>query len=312
MGAEQATRLLDGERNWTQADVAKAQEKIRLFFPEANPYRFFDLPSNVSAKQIVDMMDSVDSALNEKKDVWVARPWRSPGAAYIDSPCGVFDGNFRGCPGVGKNPVFYPFGTCPGGGQSYGPKAETLNFPDLVETTWAPGSVVEVGWSVAANHGGGYSYRLCKLSEGGKPALTEECFQQTPLDFVGNTSWIQYKSDTSSRKAFTAVRTSQGTTPENSQWTKNPVPPCQGADGGLAVAKLYDPSTHACVPQFPPPVPDILGFSHTQFPKFVVVDLVKIPEHLPAGKYVLSHRWDTEQSMRVWATCTDINLAMMV
>ena len=31
----------------------------------------------------------------------------------------------------------------------------------------------QVGWGIIANHGGGYSYRLCKEGED----LTEECFQ---------------------------------------------------------------------------------------------------------------------------------------
>ena len=38
---------------------------------------------------------------------------------------------------------------------------------------WEAGSQVEVGFTLQANHGGGYQYRLC-------PAhlpLTEECFQ---------------------------------------------------------------------------------------------------------------------------------------
>ena len=35
----------------------------------------------------------------------------------------------------------------------------------------------KVGWGILANHGGGYSYRLCRVGE----QLTEECFQKTPL-----------------------------------------------------------------------------------------------------------------------------------
>ena len=48
-----------------------------------------------------------------------------------------------------------------------------------VTTEWVAGGVAEVGWGIIANHGGGYSYRLCRREEGG--ALTEECFQQMPL-----------------------------------------------------------------------------------------------------------------------------------
>ena len=36
---------------------------------------------------------------------------------------------------------------------------------------------VQVGWGIIANHGGGYSYRLCKDGQ----ELTEECFQVSLL-----------------------------------------------------------------------------------------------------------------------------------
>jgi hypothetical protein len=50
---------------------------------------------------------------------------------------------------------------------------------------WAAGSSVEVGWTVKASHGGGYSYRLCPADH----TLDEECFQRTPLRFVGRQSF---------------------------------------------------------------------------------------------------------------------------
>ena len=39
-----------------------------------------------------------------------------------------------------------------------------------------------MGWTVAANHGGGYAYRLAPADA----PLTEETFRKMPLDFVGN------------------------------------------------------------------------------------------------------------------------------
>ena len=54
-----------------------------------------------------------------------------------------------------------------------------LLLQNSVTTEWVAGGVAEVGWGIIANHGGGYSYRLCRREEGG--ALTEECFQQMPL-----------------------------------------------------------------------------------------------------------------------------------
>merc|ERR1719230_2352157 len=80
-----------------------------------------------------------------------------------------------------------------------------------------------------ANHGGGYSYRLCPRSS----ELTEECFQRHHLQFVGDKSWLQWAGkDESNRTAINATRVSEGTNPPGSQWTKNPIPACAGDVGG--------------------------------------------------------------------------------
>ena len=59
------------------------------------------------------------------------------------------------------------------------------------------GELAEVGWSMTANHGGGYSYRLCKIPEDGPRGLTEECFQRTPLFFASNQQCVQTGYDRS-------------------------------------------------------------------------------------------------------------------
>ena len=112
-------------------------------------------------------------------------PWRRPGSAPVFSPCGVAGGNPLGCP-VGGPP-----GECPGGGFGYGPAAENVSFPGAQSTVWRAGGVEKVGWGITANHGGGYSYRLCRAPAEGE-TLTEECFQQTVLRFSGDTQWVQY------------------------------------------------------------------------------------------------------------------------
>ena len=45
---------------------------------------------------------------------------------------------------------------------------------------WKAGGTGTTKWSIRTNHGGGYSFRLCKRSE----ELTEECMQRTPLQFA--------------------------------------------------------------------------------------------------------------------------------
>eukprot|EP00912_Choanoflagellata_sp_UC4_P000986 UC4_evm8s607 len=56
-------------------------------------------------------------------------------------------------------------------------------------TVWKRGSQAQVSWAISANHGGGYSYRLCKNIKG---KVNEACFQATPLEFASNQSWLVY------------------------------------------------------------------------------------------------------------------------
>jgi hypothetical protein len=127
-------------------------------------------------------------------------------------------------------------------------------------TEWHQGQHVEAGWGILANHGGGYSYALCR-----KPAtfptkryadLTEECFQQQKLRFVGDVQWIQSaEPNMNNRTEIRAIRTTNGTFPPGSQWTRNPVPACiTRADGGGGARQ-------PCIgPQFPPPIPNLYGW----------------------------------------------------
>merc|ERR1719309_1182122 len=186
-------------------------------------------------------------------DWYKNNPWKSPGSADIFSPCGNAGGNPNGCPEGA------PMGDgldCPGGGFSYGPNAEDVSFPGVVTTEWAIGSSVEVAWGIKANHGGGYSYRLCKVPEAGVSGVTEECFQQGVLSFSGDQQWVQYGFDENMRTEFRANRTRVGTTPEGSQWTKNPIPACNTPDGGW-----FNP-TPECPQgtQFPPPADGLYGY----------------------------------------------------
>jgi len=233
-------------------------------------------------------------------------PWRAPGSAPIYSPCGVAGGNPFGCP---RGAVPGPGNDCPGGGFSYGPKAEGMDFEDPVTTEWVVGTNQVVGWGIIANHGGGYSYRLCKRPEEGSIGLSEECFQQTPLKFATDISWAQWADDPSTRIPFYANRTTQGTIPVGSQWSKNPIPACAGFWGGL---KDDDGSCPEGL-QFPAPVPGLFGpGSHLSnlvidFDWFLM-DELEVPRDLTPGEYVLSFRWDAEQSAQVWSACSNIKI----
>merc|ERR1711972_846318 len=93
-------------------------------------------------------------------------------------------------------------------------------------------------------HGGGYTYRLCPMPSGGKKDLTEECFQKTVLNAVGNHTAV-FQDGT--RASFQAVRTTEGTYPAGSQWTRNPIPACKGPGGGslqVRATNALDISSH--------------------------------------------------------------------
>lgn len=236
-------------------------------------------------------------------DLYKRNPWKHPGSAPVFSPCGILGGNPNGCPeGEGQ-----PGDNCPGGGSAYGPAAENVPWENSVTTEWVAGGVAEVGWGIIANHGGGYSYRLCRRAEG--EALTEECFQQMPLRFAGDTQWVQY-GEGGVKTEFLANRTTEGTWPEGSQWTKNPIPACHALDGGWMEEMAGCPKNG---PQFPPPAPGLLGYGESYLapglPQFLfsIMDYLEVPDIEP-GEYVLSFRWDCEQTPQIWNGCSDITI----
>lgn len=157
---------------------------------------------------------------------------------------------------------------------------------------------------------------------------TEECFQRTPMDFVGDKQWIQYgdfKDDpfgdgmnASNRVEIDAVRVTLGTMPQGSAWTRNPIPGCSNIP-------FMGSRGHPCGgPMFPPPAPGASGFGQgscltpgalpctaeqyidTLLP-FGIVDLLRVPD-VPAGDYMLSFRWDMEQSAQIWSNCADVKI----
>lgn len=159
-------------------------------------------------------------------------PWRSPGSAGKGNPA------FQPC-GVnsGSNPSFPD---PPAAGQPQFANGTDLPAP-VPPTKWKRGSIVPAEWSIFANHGGGYSYRLCKKVKG--QPLTEECYQQTPLDFADDKTTIKYYDGSREPFEIKAVTTSVGTWPQGSQWRKNPVPMCGCDIGDFCTADVSDAAT---------------------------------------------------------------------
>jgi len=230
-------------------------------------------------------------------------PWMAPGSAPVFSPCGIEGGNPFGCGDVEDD------GECPGGGSSRGRDARDISWVEAVDTIWERGSNAEVGWAILANHGGGYSYRLCKVGVDGPGGVTEECFQKTPLKFASEDSWVQYGWDEGSRVGFKANRTTEGTYPPGSEWTMNPIPVCNSTAMGWNAFGCPDGT------EFPPRAPGLMGtgehmdeFGEFHAPDFLwtLMDEVEVPMELEIGEYVLSFRWDCEATPQIWNACSNI------
>ena len=216
-----------------------------------------------------------------------------------------------------------------------------LNIPEPTTTTsWKRGSVQTVAWATFANHGGGYSWRLCR--KGGR--ISEDCFGRNSLPFVGTKQWVRYAPIYQYNRQVSlpdfeieAVRVSEGTHPAGSHWTRNPIPGCMLCDQAECMrnhtsTKVGDSgwvsqqhcsqscsglniTGHTCPPgmtQFPEPLPGFSGYYAQSCDKanhdcdglagfkYSIVDKVSVPKSLPAGEYLLSWRWDCEQSRQIW------------
>lgn len=282
-------------------------------------------------------------------------PWRAPGSApVLGSGCGLAGGNALPIPNGGQSP--------PGVKQGF----DGFHLPETKPTVWSKGEVVEVAWAIMANHGGGYSWRLCKKSSN----VTEECFQRNVLRFAGNVSFLQYSDKIPNREGLLKlprfelplVTVSEGTFPPGSQWARNPVPSCAYCDQTKCGTRLpnltqwFQPkqggphdlswwvggeewwkqeqcaqdcsgfSMMQCPPgmtQFPEPLPGISSYigpfmvdfhaspiTSTGFEglPYSIVDKVIIPSNIEAGDYLLSWRWDAEQSPQIWQNCADVRI----
>lgn len=105
--------------------------------------------------------------------------------------------------------------------------------------------------------GGGYQYRLCPKGKN----LTEECFQQMPLEPATMTHEIVYgvikiapePISIKNSTVIPATHVTIGTKPAGSTWIRNPIPACYGPGGGAEM-------TDCDGPQFPPAIPGLFGF----------------------------------------------------
>ena len=231
-------------------------------------------------------------------------PWRRPGSSGITDPCGVAGGRLRDVTADGKYGISYQNTTLSQGGE----RGSLLPRRTDVGTVWTAGDVVEVSWSLTANHGGGYYYRLCKPSKGGLQ-LTEDCFQLTPLAFVGKTR-LRWDGDPATEEEIENVFVDVGTHPAGSKWAMNPIPRNDTAQTGASFAPRCNETCTGCGTPGDKGE-DCLSCRCTGMwgaPNLEIVDHVALPWMLPPGDYVLGWRWDTEESNQVWGSCADVTI----
>jgi len=242
-------------------------------------------------------------------DFYYFSPWRAPGSAPVIDSCGSAGGRFQGQP-IGAAGAQYQNTSLAKEGDA------GSRLPMMApQATWKAGESVEVGWTVAANHGGGYAYRLAPADE----PLTEETFRKLPLDFVGN-SILRWGGDRSSQVEFNTTEkgweTNVGTIPEGSTWRKNPIPSGLWQREGPTFEPVCKESKE-CIEGYskwphlaPMGTCKCSGYSNggPLLPNLEVVDAVQIPKSLKPGKYVLQWRWDCEESDQIWSSCSDVEV----
>jgi len=220
-------------------------------------------------------------------DWYYYSPWRAPGLAPVFDSCGVAGGHDPPQGGFGGIYVTTPNAKLGDRGTKVLPKRPT-------GTVWYTGVAYEVTWTIEANHGGGYQYRLCPANQ----TLDEECFQKTPLEFVGQQGlrWAGGPKHGGKEIFFHGTYVNVGTLPVGSTWVTNPIPRNDWTGKG-----------------FPPHcsnVTECQGMTDGQSsdPFLEIVDQVLIPENLHAGEYVLGWRWDCEESNQIWMSCSDVTI----
>jgi hypothetical protein len=93
-----------------------------------------------------------------------------------------------------------------------------------------------------------------------------------------------------------------GTKPAGYEWAVNPIPGF-GPDGNRKFP--FKPLTPgACGTKGQTTTPECPD----RITNWRIIDKVQLPSALRPGKYVLSLRWDAEQTPQVWASCSDFEI----
>ncbi|OEU12076.1 hypothetical protein FRACYDRAFT_244311 [Fragilariopsis cylindrus CCMP1102] len=274
-------------------------------------------------------------------------PWFVPGTASVLDSCGVLGGwkyknaiDFIAGPGNdflnlisgdgaavnGELPPMYmdpPAGTL---GSTVLSSAVNMQMQNAQRDSvaaypvvWTAGEIVEGAYNVGANHGGGHQYRLCPVENLNNNTLDESCFQSTVMEFANDKSLFIAMADDGTvtvNITFDAMDinddNTDGVMPKGSTWRKIGIPPCAGW-------KIGDETKCTRGPQFTDHAPPGYYGKGGSYPvanspdlqavlsSWKVVDKLKVPEGL-SGDYVVSWRWDSEQTPQVWTQCAIVTI----
>ena len=133
-----------------------------------------DLPKPAGIAKQYWTMNQRDVEPGSHADVFKFNPWRVPGNAPVYDPCGMAGGSPSPKFNAGEyNATVFA---------KQGDLGSLVLKPRPSGTVWRRGETAKARWQYTASHGGGYQFRLCKSDP--NVALTEACFQRTPLEFA--------------------------------------------------------------------------------------------------------------------------------
>ena len=105
------------------------------------------------------------------------------------------------------------------------------------------------------------------------------------MQFEGADNWLLLLEDegegldtVSAAIKQTAIRTTEGTHPQGSEWTTQ------------NWSEIYD------------------LFGDEDNKPYGLKDMVRVPESLEPGDYVLSFRWDCQKTPQIWQTCANVQI----
>jgi len=283
-----------------------------------------------------------------ENDSYRYNPWRAPGSAPVVDPCGQAGGKYKQTPMGGDsvfatvefNNLTFEMG-------DLGSMVLPPNSVEDT-TNWTAGSTPRVAWGMRYNHGGGYQYRLCPLekmpcSEEEFQKMPLDFVRDSHAIMWNNGSLYPLKGmfvdDTVCPVIPTGSTWARNPIPRihddnlgmafiGGCWSQEG-PPGQVCKQESSPGRCWDKKDCS---NFPTPCPELdvgwYGGDATHMPdRFhppddnrhegwcsgdwtlgMISDQVVIPKNIKPGKYVVSWRWDCEETAQVWQNCADVNI----